>query len=178
MLKNLGSDSHEMTEPALPSQEDNLDRNNIRRLVMVDSTFAKYMYAVRLVRILQIALGPILIAINAVLLVRYMSLQRSCPADSDEDDCEIYRKAVGAFKYCVVPGIIGIVQAVWCLAATFKDPLPLHTVVGADNMAAGFYMGGGCVSKLCPRNHHCEARLMIFVDTCSHFEWLGLRSRQ
>ncbi|PPJ60425.1 hypothetical protein CBER1_07333 [Cercospora berteroae] len=75
-------------------------------------------------------------------------------------DCEIYRKAVGAFGYAIFPGVLGILQGIWGMRTTFVDPLPLHTVIGLDNVVAGFYMGGGCTLAALINGWEC-------TDLCS-----------
>ncbi|CAK1367778.1 uncharacterized protein RHO25_013001 [Cercospora beticola] len=103
-----------------------------------------FLNAIRAARFVQLLLGPALIAVNAILLARYRILRNDCSPVNAALDCQIYRKAVGAFGYCVFPGGLGMLQGIWGMRATFVNPLPLHTVVALDNFVAGFFMGGGC----------------------------------
>lgn len=144
-LKSVVSDTSSISK-------DRLHRLHIRQLVQPSERTVRnpgsgfFINATRAARFVQLLLGPALIAVHAVLLARYRSLNDACSSQGTSPDCEVYRKAVGAFGYCVFPGVLGTLQSIWGMRATYVNPLPLHTVVGLDNLVAGFYMGGGCVS--------------------------------
>lgn len=95
--------------------------------------------------VFQTLIGPILIGLSALLLTRYRILEGSCDGNFDSGDCAIYQKAVGAFKYCVFPGIWSLIQGAIGLWATFSQVKLLSTMIIIDSMAAGFHMGAGCV---------------------------------
>ena len=134
------------------TSKDHLHRLHIRQIVQPSQTTVRhpgsgsFLNAIRAARFVQLLFGLALIAINAILLARYRTLRDDCSPVNMALDCQIYSKAVGAFGYCIFPGVLGILQGVWGMRATFVDPLPLHTVIGLDNIVAGFHMGGGCVS--------------------------------
>jgi len=97
----------------------------------------------------KISLSPFLLALSVVLLRHYAALHEQC---TDKQDCKFTRHARGTFGFCIGPAIFGLIEGGVGLFATFTTSVavpPILTVV-LDNVAGGFFMSGGTVSRPCP----------------------------
>ncbi|KAF2168793.1 hypothetical protein M409DRAFT_20809 [Zasmidium cellare ATCC 36951] len=145
-----------------------LDRRAIRRAVMSRSDDRR-LAIIRVLRVFHIIIGPILIGLAASLLRQYRVLRSSCDGDFESPDCEVYQKAVGAFRYCVFPGIWSIVQGSVGLWATYSQIKLLNTMIIIDSMAAGFHMGAGCTLAAMLNGWSCEKGLDSGERLCDQF---------
>ncbi|KAK3072192.1 hypothetical protein LTR53_007263 [Teratosphaeriaceae sp. CCFEE 6253] len=170
--KDFGRPAHEMSP--IPSQdprtftqqpEIELGRQHIRRTLLKSHSRAA-LIAVRIVRSLQILLGPVLLALTATLLSRYTTLHSQCDSDGE---CRLYRHAVGTFQYCVFPCLLVMVEGGVGLLETFTPAVHRLVPVVLDSMAGGFFMGAGCTLAAMLDNLSCDDPTVSGPQMCERY---------
>ncbi|KAK5695084.1 hypothetical protein LTR17_024633 [Elasticomyces elasticus] len=161
--KDFGREVHELdfTQSRDLEQAEtdlDLDRQHIRDSVH-ESSHQRSMTAVRIVRSIQILIGPVMLGICIVLLQRYNNLRDQCMAlnNDNKHTCRVERHAVGALRFCIVPPIIGIISGISGMVATLTPSIPPIVTVVMDNATGGFFMGGGCTLAAMVDDLSCAA---------------------
>lgn len=164
--KDFGRQSlelHTLSPADTERAELDVERSHIREMMEKDSTSDLVLRMFRVLQVrhirstavtrgrthlhTQMLLGPTVIALSVILLLRFTSLSNDCNNGIDDagPNCLSYLHAVGALKFCVVPGVFGVIEGVVGMTATYSTSIPLWLPILVDNFTGGFYMGGGCV---------------------------------